>query len=62
LKILTEFNEKFLTDGWNWKILKDEYHKLTLFKVWGYDCKNDEKSKVVSEFFSHISFFIDLKF
>jgi hypothetical protein len=38
-------------DGWNWKKLKDEYTKLTLFKVYGYDCKSEERSGVVSEVF-----------
>lgn len=25
------------------KKLKDEYIKLTLFKIYGYDCKNDKR-------------------
>jgi hypothetical protein len=45
------FNEKIIMDSWNWKKLKDEYPKLTLFKVWVLICKSDEKWGVVSEVF-----------
>jgi hypothetical protein len=34
---------------WNWKKLKDDYLKLTLFKIWILNCKNDKISKVISE-------------
>jgi hypothetical protein len=36
-------------DGWNLKKMKDGYPKLTLFKVWVLNCKNDERSRVISE-------------
>jgi hypothetical protein len=39
-------------DGWNWKKLKDWYIKLTLFKIYGCDCKSVERLGVVSEVFS----------
>jgi len=32
--------------------LKDEYTKLTLFKVWVLNCKSDERSEVISKTFS----------
>jgi hypothetical protein len=31
--------------------LKDGYIKLTFFKVYEYDCKNDERSEMISEVF-----------
>jgi hypothetical protein len=34
--------------------LKDGYFKLTLFKVWVLNYKSDERSKIISEFFSII--------
>jgi hypothetical protein len=37
--------------GLNWKKLKDWYSKLRLFKVWVLNCKNDERSEVISEVF-----------
>jgi hypothetical protein len=36
------------------KKIKDWYTKLTLFKVYGYHCKSDKKSGMVSEVFPQI--------
>jgi hypothetical protein len=50
-EILSDCFDKMLHDSWNWKKLKDEYPKLTYFKVWVYFFKSDEKSRVISEVF-----------
>jgi hypothetical protein len=31
--------------------LKDKYSKLTLFKVYGYECKSNEKLEMVNKVF-----------
>jgi hypothetical protein len=47
------FDIEFGQNGWHCKKLKYDDLKLTLFKVWEYNCKSDKRSKIISKVFSN---------